>query len=143
MKKKQLNRDIIIYEAIGFILIIIFLWLDELLDVPSIIMGQSPTPINLSEAIFETILIAILGASVIVASYNLLKKIKYLEGFLQVCPFCNKINVAEKWMPLQEFIKKHSDATFANGLCPDCAQEHFEGLEETVADNFHEIIKKH
>ena len=45
-----------------FVLLAILVWLDEILDLPHLLLGGPPTPVNWGEAIMETILLAIVGA---------------------------------------------------------------------------------
>lgn len=47
--------------AIGFALLCIVVWLDEVLDFPHLLMGAPGTPINWQEAIIETSLILVIG----------------------------------------------------------------------------------
>lgn len=59
----------------------------------------------------------------------LLKEIKVLRGILPICSFCKKIRTENNtWIPLEEYINKHSEAEFSHGLCPDCLREHY-GIE--------------
>jgi hypothetical protein len=44
-----------------FILVCILVWLDEILDLPHLLLGAPPTPINWHEALSETALIATVG----------------------------------------------------------------------------------
>ena len=47
--------------ACMFVLICIFLWLNEILDLPHLLLGASPTAINWRELLVETIVTAIVG----------------------------------------------------------------------------------
>jgi hypothetical protein len=91
MKKEQFVKKIIWLETIGFLATILVIWLDELLDLPHLIFGALATPINFSESIFETILIALLAIIIIFSTHMLLQRLNYLEGILPVCSFCNKV----------------------------------------------------
>lgn len=52
-----------------------------------------------------------------------LNSVKTLSGLLPVCASCKKIRDAEgRWEPIESYIRKHSDAEFSHGLCPDCAK---------------------
>ncbi|MBW2739129.1 MAG: hypothetical protein JRE64_09850 [Deltaproteobacteria bacterium] len=125
MTKSQFSKKIIIAELIGFILVIMILWLDELLDLPHRFLGAPATPINFMESIFETLIVLVLAALVIFSTRILLKKIKYLEGILPVCSFCKKIRSDNRWIPIDSYIRDHSEADFSHSLCPECAAEHY------------------
>jgi hypothetical protein len=141
MRKKLLGQGIIICETLGFALVILTLWLDELTDVPRLIIGREPTPVNYPELVLESGIMLLLGAIVIAVSARLLKRIKYLEGFLFVCSYCKRINVNGNWIPLDEFISKNTEVSLSHGLCPDCEKEEFESLSDTIAENFHDVMK--
>ena len=55
------NRKTWLPVAQMFILLCIFVWLNEILDLPHLLLGAPPTPINWREALSETVLIATVG----------------------------------------------------------------------------------
>ncbi len=120
MSKHKLTRNILLYELIGFFIVIIILWLDEIFDIPHNIFGFEATPINWCESIFETIFVFILSFIIVFVTWRLLKRIKYLEGFLIVCSYCKKIRVDEDWIPIELYIQEHYDAAFFQSLCSVC-----------------------
>ena len=51
-------------------------------------------------------------------------QIKRLSGLLPICSNCKKIrDDAGYWSQVEEYITKHSDATFSHGICPSCLKE--------------------
>ena len=128
MAKSTLTKKILLYESIGFLTVILALWLDEVFDVPHNLFGAAATPINWAESILETVLVIALGAFIIFLSQRFLQQIKYLEGFLPVCSFCKKIRVDKDWIPIEQYIKDHSEAEFSHSLCPECIKEHYGGF---------------
>ena len=52
-KKQRFTNRILIYESVGFVIILIMLWIDEILDLPRYLPGGTATPVNSSESIFE------------------------------------------------------------------------------------------
>ena len=125
MTKNFFLKKLIYYNIFGFGIVILFLWLNEIIDIPHIFFGVKETPMNITESIFETILIIIPGIVVNYSIRKLLKKIKYLEGFLRVCSFCRKINIKGKWIPIEEYIRDNTEAEFTYSLCPECIARHY------------------
>ena len=125
MTNRAIEKTVIFYEIIGFSLIIILLWVDEIFDIPCLIFGAPATPINWVEGIIETAGIIILSIIIIVISLRILRKIRYLEGFLPVCAFCKKIRVKNEWIPIEVYLSEHSDAVFSHGFCPECMKKHY------------------
>ncbi|MFH1114902.1 MAG: response regulator transcription factor [Pseudomonadota bacterium] len=62
-----------------------------------------------------------------------LEQIKVLEGIIPICSFCKKIrNDQGYWDQVEEYVAKHSEATFSHGICPDCIKKHYpEFYDET------------
>ncbi len=51
-----------------------------------------------------------------------LEDIKTLSGLLPICAKCKKIRDDKGyWNSLEEYIEKHSDASFSHGLCSECS----------------------
>ena len=45
MSKVSIVRRIVLFEVLGFTPVILFLWLDEVLDIPRYLLGAQATPI--------------------------------------------------------------------------------------------------
>ena len=59
-----------------------------------------------------------------------LHKVKLLSGFLPICASCKKIRDDKGyWNQIEKYIKDHSEADFSHGLCPECAQKLYPGLD--------------
>jgi len=125
MRKNNLFKGIIFVEFIGFCIVILFIWIDEIFDIPHILFGYKPTPINFPESIYETFIVICLCVGVILMTSYLLRRIKYLEGFLIVCAFCKKIRISGKWIPIEVYIKENSEAEFSHSFCPECGVKHY------------------
>lgn len=61
MHERHFLKKIFWIELTGLLLIVSFLWMDELFDLPHYLFGASPTPVNIPESLFETIIILVLG----------------------------------------------------------------------------------
>ncbi|MFC1539071.1 hypothetical protein ACFL6H_06595 [Candidatus Latescibacterota bacterium] len=120
MTYKKIKKWVLISEIIGFGFIILLLWADEIIDIPHHLFGAPVTPINWIEGIIETICISILSIIIIAITSKIMKKIKYLEGFLPVCSNCKKIRIKDEWIPIEIYINDHSEAEFSHGFCPEC-----------------------
>ena len=73
MKKRNVPVLILTLELSGFILVIITLWLNEFVDLPHRLFGAPPTPTNITESLFESAIVVLLGALVICATNTLLR----------------------------------------------------------------------
>lgn len=79
-------KAVVYYEVLGFVLIILFLWFDEVLDLPHYVFSGIKTPINISESLFETIMILLICIFCVRVTLKLLSKVKMLEGMLPKGP---------------------------------------------------------
>jgi hypothetical protein len=127
-KKGIMKKTIIIYEIVGFVFIIFYLWAEEIFDLPHNLLGAEATPINWVEATMETVIFLIFGALIVFMTRKFLNHIRYLEGFLPVCSFCKKIRVGSEWISIENYITEHSEAEFSHGLCPECIKKHYSGF---------------
>ena len=124
MKKSKFSRHIIYCEFFGFGLLLVTSWINEFLDLPHFLFGGPPTPFNITENIFESLLILIVGLLVILLTLKLLNEIKHLEGLLPICASCKKIRDRHgNWVQIEGYIRDHTDAEFSHSYCPGCAKK--------------------
>ncbi len=122
--KTLVSRKVIACEAFAFAGIILFIWLDELLDLPHLFLRAESTPINWREALIESLIIAVVGALIISNTRRVFQRMKFLEGILPVCASCKKIrDEKDQWHQIEAYITDRSDAHFSHGLCPECAEK--------------------
>jgi hypothetical protein len=126
MIKTQISKRIIAYEIVGFLFVVMILWIDELFDLPHRLLGAPATPVNFIESAFETILISILAVLILILIHTLLKRI--IAGTITVCSFCKKIRIDDRWVPIDIYIRDNSEAEFSHGVCSQCSTEHYGNL---------------
>ncbi len=52
-----------------------------------------------------------------------LDNVKTLRGFIPICARCKKIrDDAGYWNSIEAYVRKHSDADFTHGICPECTR---------------------
>ena len=122
--KRFVSKQVIICEILSFLIIIVVIWLDEILDMPHLLFGAAQTPINWVESLFESVIIAIVGVIIISITAKLFQKMKYLEGILPVCASCKKIRDDKgSWHNIENYVRERSEAEFSHGICPECAEK--------------------
>ena len=115
-------KTIKIASILGFGFIIALLWLDEIVDLPHLLFGEVPTPVNYKEAILETLVVLIALSIFIIISTRMEKHIKYLEGLTVICAGCRKVRIKNQWIPIEEWLSLESDITLSHGLCDNCVK---------------------
>jgi PAS domain S-box-containing protein len=62
---------------------------------------------------------------------KVIDEIKTLRGIIPICASCKNIrNDTGAWEQLEAYIKKHTDANFSHGICPECVQRLYPELKE-------------
>jgi len=68
-----------------------------------------------------------------------LGNIKTLKGLLPICAGCKKIRDDKGyWNQIESYVRRHSEAEFTHGLCPDCMRKYY----PAYADDLEEKKKK-
>ena len=58
-----------------------------------------------------------------------LANVKQLKGLLPICASCKRIRDDRGyWNQIEEYIRKHTEAEFTHGLCPECARKLYPDL---------------
>jgi len=123
-KRVRPSFAIILYQILGFGFIWLFLWVDELFDIPHYLFGTMETPVNIAESIFESLIILIIGIFCVGVTMRLMTKIKVLEGLVPICSSCKKIrDQNHQWQHIETYLESRSDALFTHGICNDCMEK--------------------
>ena len=125
MSKRTFTTQILLFEGGGFVLVLVLLWLNELLDLPHELLGGASTPVNWRESVVESVLVVGLAAGTLLWTYWALARIRYLEGFIPICLNCKKVHTGDKWIPIEVYIIEHSEAVLSHSVCPECKGKHF------------------
>jgi hypothetical protein len=121
MNQKNPNR-LLLYELIGFSLIIALSWLDEFLGLPHLLFGGVAPHPSWREAATETVTIMCVAIPVLVLTRRLLTRLFYLESFLRVCAWCKKISRGDQWISLEDYLTVGFNTETTHGICPDCLE---------------------
>ena len=130
MKERRITKNIlttrvIIYQLIGYGILLFLIAGDEVFDFPHTVFGFQSTPINWVEVLIEGSYIIVLCLFSVYLSLRLLKEIKFLEGYLPICSYCKKIRDGKDWKSIEGYISEHSEALFSHGLCPEFAEKYY------------------
>lgn len=107
-------------ELFGFGAVIFVLWLDEYIDVPFRFFGALPTPARPQEFWFEAVIVLLVATAVVAATLWVFRRLRFLEGFIQVCAWCRKVEVDGDWIAFEQYLKRAHDVHSTHGICPTC-----------------------
>ena len=119
MPNRTPSQHIVLFEIIGFFLIILLTWLDELFSLPSLLFGGVYLA-NYPEAIIESLIVLMVATLVILSTRKLLARLHYLEEFLRVCAWCRKVEYEGQWLPLEDYFDRRFNVKSSHGMCPEC-----------------------
>lgn len=96
-------------------------------DLPWHTMKQFPIDVlNLPIAALSLSLYAYLIDRTSRQTLELHRRVRKLEGILDICASCKRIKNADgAYEQLEAYITDHSEAVFSHGLCPDCLPKYF------------------
>ena len=106
-------------EAIGFGTVIALLWLGELLDIPHHLFGEPVSPTRFLEAAWESVILLVLGAIVLLVTRRLVAKVAYLESYVVLCAWCRRVRSDAGWLTFESYLGAHRADT-SHGMCPQC-----------------------
>jgi hypothetical protein len=122
MKTTTYISRILWYQGIGFLVIIAFSWIDEILTRQTYFGGSSDA-INWGEGILENLVVVAVAVPVMILTKRLLFRLYYLEGFLRVCAWCKKLENNDQWIPIETFFKQKFKTESSHGICPECYEQ--------------------
>ncbi len=122
MSNRKLKKGILVYEIIGFMLVIATSWITALFDPPYLVSRTAFRPIDIYETSFETAIILVLCGVVVLLTSKLLNRLNYLEGFMVMCASCKKVRVDETWFSIERIISDNSELKISHSICPVCAE---------------------
>jgi hypothetical protein len=125
------------YVSLGFVLMILLSWLDELTGLSYLVFGGEPHVSDWRDAAMQTLLIIVVWVIVFLVTRRLVTHLHYLEGFLRVCAWCRKVGYQDKWLPLEKFFAEGFHVGTTHGMCPDC----FKRMQEDTAQFRREQFK--
>jgi hypothetical protein len=129
VKNSQLAR-IVVYQNVGFLAVIVLCFLDELLQLPSLIFSGHPYVVLYRRPTLEMLLFLAVWLLVSNSTRRLLKQVRQLEDFLRVCSWCRRIDYKGEWMPLEEFMEQGFDTPTTHGICPECLRQKKDAIEK-------------
>ena len=119
---KRTARKILWIECLGFSLLILLSWLDELLGLPHLLFGL-PQQGMWRESALESIAIALVWLVVYIATQNILRRFQYLEDMLMMCAWCRKLEHSGDWLSLEDYCVRELGVDISHGICPKCGRK--------------------
>lgn len=129
---KKRIEPILWVESMGFLFILLLSWGVAIFDLPHYLFGD-PHTFNWQRAALRTAIILPVWAWVHFTTRHLLRRIRYLEGFLIICSWCRKVGHQGEWLTMEEYFGSKFGQPTTHGICPECNQKVVADLKGTDA----------
>ena len=110
------------YEGIGFLVIIVLSWINELTALSHFLGGMEYLP-NWRESVLETLIVLLAALPVMILTKRIVSRLYYLERFLRICAWCKKLEHNGEWIPPEEFFERRFQTQTSHGMCLACCEE--------------------
>jgi hypothetical protein len=126
---KRIRSLIVFGEMAGFLLAILVIWLDEVADLPHFLFNAPKVSARFEEAFLESAFVLLVCGCVIASTLWLVRRITHLESFIEMCAWCRKIKVEDRWVSFESYLSEKDNLTTTHGLCEPCAEKQLKGIE--------------
>jgi hypothetical protein len=123
MNVRKSWRRVLVYECIGFGLLIAFAWFDEFRGLPQFLFGGDRHLNDWRDSAMATLVIVYVWAIVFGLTFRLVQRLQNLEDMLRVCAWCRKIGFHNKWLKMEEYFDEGFHMHTTHGMCPDCLRK--------------------
>ena len=123
MKVKLQLTKIEVYQNFGFLGIMVLCFLDDLLQLPSLIFSDHPFAFVFRRSTLDMLLVLAVWFLVSRSTHRIMARVVYLEKFMRVCAWCRRIHYQGQWMPLEQFLQQSFDTPTTHGICKDCLHQ--------------------
>jgi hypothetical protein len=120
MKKKLPIAKVLLCQSLGFVAIIVLSWIDELLGLRTLILGDHPYISDFRESTLEMLFVLAVWLIIVGSTRRLLARVNHLEGFMRVCSWCRRIGSEGRWLALEEFMSRRFETPTSHGICEEC-----------------------
>ena len=129
MESKAKLRKVLLYQNIGFLVIILLGFLDELTRLSFLLFRDQPFTWEFRRSTLGMLLVLAVWFLVSMSTRRILDRLRYLEKFMRVCAWCHHIDHKGSWMPLEEFLEQGFDTPTTHGICPKCLAQQKAAIE--------------
>ena len=119
--KKDAFASIALWQFLSFIMLVCFVWVNEVLDLPSLIFGASKTPFNFFRGCILSG--AVIVAGVVAVGHTYEKQRTLIKKLLRSCLFCHRVKTETgSWMHVEEYFLQNFPVAVDHNACPECQQ---------------------
>ena len=130
MRIRKSGSWVLWYECLGFGMLLVLSWVNELVNLSRRILGEELRPSDWRDSALQSVVILLIWWGVFALTRRLMAHLHYLEGFLRVCAWCRKVGQGEEWMRLEDYFARGFQIETTHGMCPECMKKMEEDTKE-------------
>ena len=132
--KKRLRKRgftyIALWQFIVFIMLLCIVWVNEILDLPSLFFSITQGSANIFRGCILTA--GVIVCAIVTVGNTYVQQKHIIKGLLIVCSSCQKIRIGQNaWEEMNYYLQEHSLAAFSHGFCPECYKKFEQSVMET------------
>jgi hypothetical protein len=131
MKRKLPIAKVLLFQSLGFVAIIVLSWINELLGLRTLILGDHPYISDFKESTLEMLFVLAVWLIIVGSTRRLLARVTHLEGFMRVCSWCRRIGSEGRWLGLEEFMSRRFETPTSHGICEECLKRQEAAIAHT------------
>ena len=126
-------RKVLVYQAIGFALLIGFVWFEDVRGLPQFLFGGGNHVHDWRDSAMATLVILYVAAIILGLTLRLLERLRHLEDMLKICAWCRKIGHHNQWLKMEDYFERGFQIYTTHGMCPDCLKKVQEDAQRVKA----------
>ncbi len=123
MFSRKHSSVVLLYETLGFLAIIALSWLNEVIGLPYLLFGGPPHHTDFRESAMESMVVLLIAIPILMLSRRLALRLFYLEKFLKICAWCKRVDLGDRWVPMDQYLAAGFGQRTTHGMCPDCFEK--------------------
>lgn len=121
--RRDLRNRTIAIEVLGFTLVGLVIWGNELFDLPHHLFGAPASPTRIWEALMESVVLLVVAVGVIRTTTTLFRRLAESAADLPTCSTCQRVHYRGEWLEFREYLEETADTRATYGMCPVCTRE--------------------
>lgn len=117
--RKDAFSSVAIWQLLAFVFLLSFIWLNEIMDLTSLLFGTEHLPFNWYRAVFLTA--GVITAAIIAVGHTYEKQRALVKQLVEACLYCHRVRMEDgTWQHVEEYFLNNFPLEIEKGSCPDC-----------------------
>jgi hypothetical protein len=116
------------WQLMSFVLLLCFIWVSEIIDLPKLIFDSEETPFSLYRVCVLSA--AVITAAIISVGHTYERQKAVIGRMLMTCVYCHRVMHEDgSWEHVEEYFMRNYPMEVGHGACPAC-----ENMLQSVQD---------